>query len=136
MSVCQSGQMGAKMKYSKSIIAAFAAFFVVCCVNVSAAGNDSVKEMKRIRQEADFAISVTIEENRIAFSEFSDGTFLNEITADCEIYKVYVNMTDEENGSMMYCSVPGAKERKEVFYVTNDRWNTYSKMDEFVWLDE
>ena len=125
-----------KMKYSKFIIAAFAAFFVVGCANVSAAGNDSVKEMKGTRQEADFSVSATIEENRIVFSEFADGTVLNEITADCEVYKVYINMTDEKNGSMMYCSVPGAEERKEVFYVPNDRWNTYSKMDEVVFLDE
>lgn len=124
------------MKYSKFIIAAFAAFFAAGCANVSAAGNDSVKEMKGIEQEADFAVSVAIEENRIVFSEFSDGTVLNEITADCEVYKVHVNMTDEKSGCMMYCSAPGSEERKEVFYITNDRWNTYNKLDEIVFLDE
>ncbi len=124
------------MKYSKFLIAAFAVLFVGCCANVSAAGNDSVKEMKETEWEEDFAVAVTIEESSIMLSELSDGAILNEITADCEVYKVFVNMTDEKNGCMMYCSVPGAKERKEVFYITNDRWNTYSKMDEVVLLDE
>ena len=89
-----------------------------------------------MEREEDYAVAVTIEESSIMLSEFSDGTVLNEITADCEVYKVFVNMTDEKNGCMMYCSVPGAEERKEVFYITNDRWNTYSKLDEVVLLDE
>lgn len=124
------------MKYLKFIMAAFAVFFAGCCANVSAAGNGSVKEMRAMEREEDYAVAVTIEESSIMLSEFSDGTVLNEITADCEVYKVFVNMTDEKNGCMMYCSVPGAEERKEVFYITNDRWNTYSKLDEVVLLDE
>jgi len=124
------------MKYSKFAIVIFSVLFTGCCANASAAGKEGGEAEEGMEWQTEFAVSAACEENIIVISEPSDKTVLNEIAADCEVYKVFVNMTDEKNGCMMYCSIPGFGERKEVFYITNDRWNTYSKMDEVVLIDE
>jgi len=125
------------MRYSRFIIAAFAVLLVGGCAHhVSAAGNDDVKEIERIDGEADFAVSAAIEESKIVLLEPSDGTVLNEIPVTYDIYKVVINMTDEKNGYMMYCSTPESDRMKKIFYVTRDRWSTYSEMDISSLLDE
>lgn len=77
----------------------------------------------------DFAVSAGFGENSIILSEPSDKKVLNEIPIVGGVNKVFINMRDGQNGYMLYCSMPKSGETQMMFYVTKNRWQTYSKMD-------
>lgn len=127
------------MKYSKFGIAVLAAFLAGGCSTASAAnmeklpGASSYESYRENAEESlwgtDFAVSAVFGKNSIILFEPSSKEVLNEIPIMGEANKIFISMTDAQNGYMLYCGMPDSGQTQTLFYVTKDRWQTYSKMD-------
>ena len=74
-----------------------------------------------------FDISAAFTENGIVLSQNSDGDIINTIPIEYDVYQLFIDMLDPENGYLLYCSSPACGQMMKFLYTTNDRWRTCSQ---------
>ena len=79
--------------------------------------------------EENFAVEGYFGENDIIISELYSDVTLNSIPIEYDANEVFLSMVDEKNGYLLYCSSGAGGQMMKLLYFTNDRWNTYSKID-------
>ena len=76
-----------------------------------------------------FDLSASFQDDNIVITESGSGTALCEIPIPFDKNELYLSMTDENNGCLLYCSTPGAGQMMKYLYVTKDRWTTCEEKD-------
>ena len=76
-----------------------------------------------------FHLSAFFQDGNIVITESDDDTIINEILVPFDEYQVFLSMTDENNGYLLYCSSPAMGQMMKSLYVTEDRWATYDEKD-------
>ncbi len=78
---------------------------------------------------ASFENSDSFETEDIVVSENANKDILNTIPVEHGESDVFLDMLDEDNGYLLYCGGPAAGLMEKYIYFTNDRWETYDKID-------
>lgn len=76
-----------------------------------------------------FALSASFQEDNIVIAESDSGDVINEIPIPFDKNSVFLSMTDEDYGYLLYCSTPACGQMMKYLYVTEDRWATYDEID-------
>lgn len=82
-----------------------------------------------IQPDIPFNLSAFFQDGNIVITESDGDTVVNEIIVPFDEYQVFLSMTDENSGYLLYCSSPAMGQMMKSLYVTEDRWNTYQEKD-------
>lgn len=67
--------------------------------------------------------------NAVAVKSAEDGSTKLEIPIAYDPYQVYCSMSDENCGSILYCSSPAAGQMKKILFYTEDGWKSCAETD-------
>lgn len=98
---------------------------------------DSEKKLAAVETDATaietaaavFDLSASFQDNNIVITESDNDSILCEIPIPFDKNMLFISMTDENNGYLLYCSTPGAGLMEKYLYITEDRWATYDERD-------
>ena len=82
-----------------------------------------------IQPDNAYGLSASFEKDSIVIIESDSETVVKEISIPFDDYQIFLSMTDENNGFLLYCSFPAMGQMMKSLYVTDDRWATYHEKD-------
>lgn len=111
-------------------------FLIGGCANRSADTN-SAKNLEVIAADAEtvktaesvFDLSASFQDDNIIIVASNDDSALCAIPIPFDKNRLFISMTDENNGYLLYCSTPAGGKMMKYLYVTKDRWTTYDVKD-------
>ncbi|MCM1050015.1 MAG: LysM peptidoglycan-binding domain-containing protein [Clostridiales bacterium] len=88
-----------------------------------------IDDMKQARTEFYYSVSAEFKDGKIVLFDEAAEKELASFDEEYDSGGLYLSMTDENNGVLLYCSTPAAGQMMKLMYVTKDRWKTCSKID-------
>ena len=82
-----------------------------------------------VQPEDPYGLAASFQEGHIAVSDENSGDTLTEIPLSEDEYALFLSMTDDNCGCLLYCSSPAAGIMMKHLYITKDRWTTYEEKD-------
>lgn len=82
-----------------------------------------------VQPEDPYGLTASFQEGHIAVSDENSGDTLTEIPLSEDEYALFLSMTDDNCGCLLYCSSPAAGIMMKHLYITKDRWTTYEEKD-------
>lgn len=88
-----------------------------------------IDDMKQARTEFYYSVSAEFKDGKIVLFDEAAEKELASFDEEYDSGGLYLSMTDENNGVLLYCSTPAAGQMMKLMYVTKNRWKTCSKID-------
>lgn len=82
-----------------------------------------------IQPSNSFGLIAAFHKDNIVITELDSDTVVKEIPIPFDDYQVFLSMTDQDNGYLLYCSTPAMGQMMKSLYVTDNRWSTYTESD-------
>lgn len=82
-----------------------------------------------VQPENPYGLTASFQDGNIAVSDENSGDMLSEIPLSEDEYALFLSMTDDHHGCLLYCSSPAAGIMMKHLYITEDRWATYEEKD-------
>lgn len=126
------------MKYLKFIFAAMMLFMTSGCGMKETNAADEAAEIilepyacdtAQIQTENNYSVSANSTDGKIILFDTESETELAAFDETYDSGGLFLSMSDENNGTLLYCSSPAAGQMMKLLYFTEDRWQTYSKKD-------
>lgn len=76
-----------------------------------------------------YGLTASFQDGNIAVSDENSGDILSEIPLSEDEYALFLSMTDDSHGCLLYCSSPAAGIMMKHLYITEDRWAAYEEKD-------
>ncbi len=118
------------MKYLKAFFAV-----IMLCLLFGCGADDGITlesvacDAWQTRTENNYFVCADFQNENICLSDAVADRELASIAASYGIGSLYLGMTDENNGCLLYCSSPACGLMMKQLYVTKDRWQTYDVTD-------
>ncbi len=82
-----------------------------------------------VQPEKPYGLTAAFQDGSIAVVDENSSDMLNKIPLSEDEYALFLSMTDDSHGCLLYCSSPAAGIMMKHLYITEDRWATYEEKD-------
>ncbi len=82
-----------------------------------------------VQPENPHGLMAFFQDGNITVSDTNSDNMLIQIPLSEDEYALFLSMTDDKQGCLLYCSSPAAGIMMKHLYITKDRWATYEEKD-------
>lgn len=86
-------------------------------------------DLKQMEAENNASVSVEARDGKMVLSDEKMKKEIASIEQAYDSGSLFLSMTDENTGFLLYCSSPAGGQMMKELYETKDRWQTYEKTD-------